>query len=138
MRPNRKAITRRTFLESSVAAITVPYIACPSVLGKGSRPAPSNQITMGLIGLGSMGMRHVKGFLQEDDCRLIAVCDVDAGRRDAAVEEINKHYGSDGCGQYNDFRDLIARGDIDTLFGPGPLAFYPGNYGSPRRQGYLR
>ena len=115
MRPNRKAITRRTFLESSVAAITVPYIACPSVLGKGSRPAPSNQITMGLIGLGSMGMRHVKGFLQEDDCRLIAVCDVDAGRRDAAVEEINKHYGSDGCGQYNDFRDLIARDDIDTL-----------------------
>jgi predicted dehydrogenase len=70
---------------------------------------------MGLIGLGSMGMRHVKGFLQEDDCRIIAICDVDAGRRRAAVEEINKHYGKDGCSQYNDFRDLIGRDDIDTL-----------------------
>jgi len=115
MDPKRKAITRRTFLQSSVAAAAIPYVACPSALGKSGRPAPSNQITMGLVGLGSMGMRHVKGFLQEDDCRIIAVCDVDAGRRIAAVQEINKQYGSQDCAQHNDFRDLIARDDIDTL-----------------------
>jgi len=70
---------------------------------------------MGLIGLGSMGMRHVKGFLQEDDCQIIAICDVDAGRLQAAIEQINKHYSNKNCAQYNDFRDLIARDDIDTL-----------------------
>jgi predicted dehydrogenase len=70
---------------------------------------------MGLIGLGSMGMRHVKGFLQEDDCRLVAVCDVDAKCRQAGVAEINKQYSNSDCLSYNDFRDLIARDDIDTL-----------------------
>ena len=62
-----------------------------------------------------MGLRHVKGFLQEEDCRIVAVCDVDVGRRKEALREINAHYGNDGCMQYNDFRELIARGDIDTL-----------------------
>jgi predicted dehydrogenase len=62
-----------------------------------------------------MGLRHVKGFLQEHDCRIIAVCDVDAERRGAAVREINKHYANRDCASYNDFRDLLARADIDTV-----------------------
>ena len=70
---------------------------------------------MGMIGLGSMGLRHVKGFLQEDDCKILAVCDVDSGRRKVAVGEINAHYGGDDCSQYNDFYELIDRDDIDTL-----------------------
>jgi len=115
MKQKRKVISRRTFLKSASTAITIPYIVSSSALGKSGRPAPSNQITMGLIGLGSMGMRHVKGFLQEDDCRITAVCDVDASRQNAAAEEINKQYGSGGCARYNDFRDVIAREDIDAL-----------------------
>jgi predicted dehydrogenase len=60
-------------------------------------------------------MRHVKGFLQEDDCQIIAVCDVDAVRLNAAVGEVNKHYGNEDCARYNDFRELISRDEIDTL-----------------------
>jgi len=108
-------ITRRTFLKSAATCVAIPYILPCLARGKGDRPAPSKRITMGLIGLGSMGMRHVKGFLQEDDCQIVAVCDVDAGRRHAALQEINKHYDDKDCAQYNDFRDLIARDDIDTL-----------------------
>jgi len=93
----------------------VPYIVPSLILGGDNRPAPGSRLTMGLIGLGSMGMRHVKGFLQEDDCRIVAVCDVDAGRRTGAVREINTHYGGSGCRQYNDFRELIDSSDIDTL-----------------------
>jgi len=92
-----------------MAAVIAPYVVPSSVLGA------SGRLTMGMIGLGSMGMRHVKGFLEEDDCRIIAVCDVDAERRRAAVGEINKKYANSGCSHYNDFRELIARGDIDTL-----------------------
>ena len=110
-----KTISRRGFLKSTVPAVAIPYIVPSFVLGVNNRPAPSNRITMGMIGLGSMGLRHVKGFLQEDDCRILAVCDVDAGRRKVAVGEINAHYGGDDCSQYNDFRELIGRGDIDTL-----------------------
>ena len=74
---------------------------------------------MGLIGLGSMGMRHVKGFLQEEDCRIVAVCDVDASRRRAAVQEVGNHYaqrwGLPHPAGYNDYRELVGRDDIDVL-----------------------
>ncbi|MBN2271820.1 MAG: Gfo/Idh/MocA family oxidoreductase [Sedimentisphaerales bacterium] len=112
MRNNEQTIRRRTFLGGAVAAIASPYIVPASVPGKA---AASERLTMGMIGLGSMGMRHVEGFLQEDDCRIVAVCDVDASRRRSAIEEINKHYGNTDCAQYNDFRELIGRSDIDTL-----------------------
>ncbi|MBN2317057.1 MAG: Gfo/Idh/MocA family oxidoreductase [Sedimentisphaerales bacterium] len=109
MNKKHRIIARRTFLKSSMAAVVAPYVVPSLVLGA------SNRLTMGMIGLGSMGMRHVKGFLEEYDCRIIAVCDVDADRRRAAVQEINKKYGNNDCSQYNDFRELIARGDVDTL-----------------------
>lgn len=107
-------LSRRTVLQSAAAVIAVPYIV-PSTVLTGNSAAPSNTITLGLIGLGSMGMRHVKGFLQEDDCRILAVCDVDAHRRAEAIREMNKHYRNNDCRQYNDFRELTAQKDIDTV-----------------------
>ena len=115
MKQTHQKISRRTFVRSAAAAVAVPYVVPSSALGGNGRPAPSSRLTMGLIGLGSMGMRHVKGFLQEDDCRVIAVCDVDAGRRNAAAEEVNKQYGNKDCARYNDFRELLWRDDVDTL-----------------------
>ena len=112
MRNNEREISRRMLLKGGAGAILVPYIVPGHVFGG---LAASERLTMGMIGLGSMGMRHVEGFLQEDDCRIVAVCDVDASRRRAAIEQINKHYGSADCAQYNDFRELIGRGDIDTI-----------------------
>jgi len=114
MSQKHRTISRRDFLKGTIPAVAVPYIVPSLVLGN-NRPAPSNRLTMGMIGLGSMGLRHVMGFLQEDDCHIIAVCDVDVGRRKVAVGEINTHYGSGDCSQYNDFHELIGRGDIDTL-----------------------
>ena len=115
MKQNRSKINRRFFLRKAVSTYAVPYFVPAVVLGRAAKPAPSNQITMGIIGLGSMGMRHVKGFLPEQDCRILAVCDVDAKRRQAAVNEINQRYQNRDCASYHDFRELIARKDIDTL-----------------------
>jgi predicted dehydrogenase len=115
MSKEHRTISRRDFLKSTIPAIAVPYVVPSVVLGGNNRPAPSNRITIGMIGLGSMGLRHVKGFLQEDDCKIVAVCDVDAGRRKVVVGEINAHYGGDDCSQYNDYRELLARDDIGTL-----------------------
>ena len=108
-------ISRRTFVKGAAATVMAPYFIPSSALGQGNRPSPSNRLTMALIGLGSMGMRHVKGFLQEEDCQIVAVCDVDALRRRDAAQEINAHYGNGDCARYNDFRELLARADIDTL-----------------------
>ncbi len=115
MNRTHRSITRRSFLKGSISAVAIPHIISASAQGKDAAPAPSNRITMGLIGLGSMGMRHVQGFLQEADCRISAVCDVDAKRLGAGIDEINKHYRNEDCRGYNDFRELIARDDIDTL-----------------------
>ena len=115
VRQNNNRLSRRVFLRRSAAALAAPSFIPAAALGQEGRSAPSNRLTMGMIGLGSMGMRHVKGFLQEDDCQIVAVCDVDAGRRGEAVTEINTHYGNQDCVQYNDFRQLLARDDVDTL-----------------------
>jgi predicted dehydrogenase len=101
--------TRRAWLRRSAALLAAPMILPRSVFGQ------SNRIALGVIGLGSMGLRHVKGFIQEHDCQLVAVCDVDAGRRREAVDFIDRTYGDQGCAQYNDFRELLTRRDIDAV-----------------------
>ena len=115
MKKTHQGITRRAFIKSASVGIAAPYIISASALGKDGRPAPSNRLTLGLIGLGSMGLRHVKGFLQEDGCRIVAVCDVDEGRLKVAAKEINKHYGNEDCSLYRDFREIISNYEIDAL-----------------------
>jgi predicted dehydrogenase len=107
-------MTRRGLLQAA-GILGVPCFVPVTAVGGAARPAPSRQVTMGLIGLGSMGMRHIDGFLQENDCRILAVCDVDTARRNAARDKVNAAYGNRDCTAYNDFRELIARMDIDTL-----------------------
>ena len=115
MRRNRETVSRRGFLKGALAASIAPYIVPASALGEAGRPAPSSRLTLGMIGLGSMGMRHIKGFLEEGDCQIVAVCDVDERRRAEAVRCVNEHYGTADCAQFHDFRDLLARDDVDTL-----------------------
>jgi predicted dehydrogenase len=115
MKRKQNITSRRSFLKRMGEAVAMPYLVSASVLGRSGKPAASNTLTMGLIGLGSMGTRHVDGFLQEADCRVVAVCDVDAKRRLAAIRKINEHYRDTDCAGYNDFRTLIGHDDIDTL-----------------------
>ncbi len=104
-------VTRREFLKSSVvtaAAFAVPMIVPSSVFGAN---APSNRITIGSIGLGSQGMGNMKGFKGKTGSQVVAVCDVDAVRREKArqIAELDEN------SSYNDFRDLLARDDIDAV-----------------------
>jgi len=115
MKRSREFLSRRAFLKSAAMALAPPAIVPASALGKGGRPAASERITVGMIGLGSMGLRHVRGFLQEPDCQITHVCDVDASRRRVAAAVINKHYGNTDCAEVHDFRDLIANKALDTL-----------------------
>ncbi|HUU92812.1 MAG TPA: Gfo/Idh/MocA family oxidoreductase [Phycisphaerae bacterium] len=109
-------LTRRGFLRAAAAAVAAPSVVPCSVLGA---DAPSNQITMGCIGVGRQGSGNMQGFL--DRVRVVAVCDVDAGRAQAAKQTVERRYAErlgngvyKGCLAYGDFRDLLARRDIDT------------------------
>ena len=112
MMKNRQTITRRRFIRAAAAGVGLPAIVPASVFGANT---PSNRLTMGGIGIGGQGMHNLKNFLQCDDLRVLAVCDVDAGHLTRAKEEVNRTYGNGDCATYRDFRDLLARPDIDTV-----------------------
>lgn len=104
--------TRRHFLKSVAAACTLPYIVPVPGLGA---DAPSNQITMGCIGVGGRGKQNLRSFLGHRHCRVRAVCDVNRQRLEEARKIVNEHYGNDDCAVYGDYRDLLARNDIDAV-----------------------
>ena len=104
-------ISRRQFFQS--AAATAAIIASP--LARASRMPASNRITIGVIGWGMMGPANTKSFLSFDDCQVVAACDIHTGHLQAAVDTVNSHYGNKDCRAYHDYRELIARDDIDAV-----------------------
>jgi predicted dehydrogenase len=114
----QRSMTRRIFLKGAAAAASTlpfPSFVPASCFGFADAPAPSEKITMGVIGTGGRGMFHVGDILRRPTCRLLAVCDVHAGRRGAAKQAVDAAYGSKDCASFNDFRDLLARPDIDAV-----------------------
>src|SRR5208337_2963725 len=102
--------TRRDFLKVAGVAAILPAGAWAS-----GRPSASNRITIGVIGWGMMGPANTKAFLTEADCQVVAACDLHTGHLQAAVDTVNARYGNKDCKAYHDYRDLLARDDIDAV-----------------------
>lgn len=115
----KKNINRREFLKATTEAITgaiaFPYIVASTVFGKDGAVAPSNRLLVGMIGVGSQGTWDMRGFLDKPEALVVAVCDIDKKHQMAAKAETDKKYGNSDCSMYLDFRDLIARDDIDII-----------------------
>jgi len=107
--------TRREFLKAAGAAIAVPYVITSSALGAEDIPPASDRIVMGGIGIGNMGRGDQGAFLGRADVQYVAVCDVRKGARDQAKGKVDDHYKNTDCQAYNDFRELLARTDIDAV-----------------------
>jgi predicted dehydrogenase len=95
--------------------VSFPYIVSASSLGGGGQVAPSERINLGLIGTGNINGHHREAFLAEKDARIVAVCDPVTARRRAYRDRINQVYQADVCSDYRDFRELLARRDIDAV-----------------------
>lgn len=111
-------LNRREFLGYSIAAgaaVGAPSIIPASAFGAEGAVAPSNRITLGCIGVGGMGRANMKSFLPLPDCRIVAVCDTYEDRRNKAKSMVDAKYGDAGCAMYADFRDVLARKDIDAV-----------------------
>lgn len=121
-------VRRHFIMELAGAAFSI----LPSrTLGRAGTVAPGSRIGMGFIGLGGQGTGHLLGgawtyvpggYASRDDVQVLAVCDVRRDRRDAARERCNQIYASkfgvgayDSVEAYNDFREVIARPDIDAV-----------------------
>ncbi len=113
--PQNQKLTRRHFLTLTSLALTAPTIIPACALGRGGKPAPSNRITMGVVGWGMMGPGNTKAFLRNDDCQVVASCNIDKNHLRRSLETINGHYQNSDCKAYHDYREMMARKDIDTV-----------------------
>ena len=106
--------SRRTFIKSvATTAAMAPYIL-PSRIWS-AEVSPNNKITMGFIGTGKMAKGLISGFIGRPEVKIVAVADVDASRRDFAKKNVDDYYKNSDCAVYSDFRELIARKDIDAV-----------------------
>lgn len=77
---------------------------------------PSNLVTLGFIGVGGRATQLLPVFLNIAGTRVLAVCDVNGERRARAKSTVDAFYGNRDCSAYRDFRELLARPDIDALY----------------------
>ena len=110
-------ITRRNFIKHASltsAAISAPMIIPSRLL---AQAAPSNKITLGFIGMGNQGTsRNLGTFLHHlPETKVLAVCDVDSRKAANAKSIVDKHYKNTDCDTTQDFREVIARKDIDAI-----------------------
>jgi predicted dehydrogenase len=128
--------SRRDFLRGTIpaaaAGFAFPAIVPGSALGLSGTVAPSNRVTVGVIGTGNQGFNDLRSFLRDDRVQVVAVCDANregpgywegkVGGREPARGLVEEHYAKQrpsgiyhGCDAIVDFRELLGRRDIDAV-----------------------
>jgi len=110
--PLHSGLSRRRFLAATGFALVAPTIVPSSVFGQN---APSKRVTMGVVGWGMQGPGNTGNFLNEAGCQVVAACDLNKANLQSAVNAVNGHYQNQDCKAYHDYRELIARKDIDAV-----------------------
>lgn len=110
---------RRSFLKNAALLSAAPFLLPSRIWAADVKP--NEQIVMGFIGTGKQSRHLLSAFLHDKRVRVVAVCDVDTTRREDAQQRVIEHYkgnpekGAAECAAYVDFRELIAREDIDAV-----------------------
>ncbi|MCX6902757.1 MAG: Gfo/Idh/MocA family oxidoreductase, partial [Verrucomicrobia bacterium] len=115
---------RRTFLKSIFVAGTAPWFVPARVLGADGATKPSNQVTLGVIGVGAQGQSDLRDFLRHKDVRVTAICDVNKRNVESARGHIAKAYGSPDVKVFADFRELNAEASIDAVLMALPVHWH--------------
>lgn len=109
--------SRRTWLQTASLAASTPWLLPAAV-----RAAANERLTLGFIGVGTMGRYHLQALLGQPDVEVIAVSDVVRERRDSAAEIVTQRYAErTKSGQFRgvknlaDFRDLLALPGLDAV-----------------------
>jgi predicted dehydrogenase len=111
---NRRRFLKRATIAAS-AAVALPHIIPARALGLDGAVAPSNKITLGVIGIGPRCTYDLGAMLGLPDVHCVAIADVQASRRDAGKILVDTHYGNQDCKLYREFRELLDRKDIDAV-----------------------
>ena len=112
-------VNRRQFIHQSLAGslalATAPTLIPASALGREGQVAPGNRLGIGCIGVGPQGRGDMNGFLGSPDARVLAVCDVAKRNLDTALAQVNQKYQDNACLAFRDYRELLARPEIDAV-----------------------
>jgi predicted dehydrogenase len=108
-------LSRRQFLTRTAAAAALPLVLPGSVLGLNGAVAPSNRIGFGAIGVGNRALDTLPTFLSFPEIQYVAVSDCRADRLKNAKAKVDARYGNQDCTAYPDFRELLARKDVDAV-----------------------
>jgi len=109
-----RSFNRRNFIKAAGTAAILPAVL-PAFGAENSKAPANNTINLGVIGMGWQGPANTQSFLALEDCRVVAACDIDKNHLQAAVKMVNDAYGSDDCKGYHDYKELLARPDIDAV-----------------------
>ena len=132
-------VSRRTFL-GGAAAVAALAVVPRHVLGGPRQIAPSEKLTLAGIGTGGQGLQNMAAFLEFPEVRVVAVCDVNresggylswnwtqgkeqkAAGREPARRAVEERYAEEkrsgkyaGCNAYSDFRELLAKENVDAV-----------------------
>ena len=112
--PVKSTLNRRQFLRRAGAA-AVPLILPGSVLGLRGATPPNSRILFGAIGVGNRARAILPNFLAFPELQFVAVSDCRADRLKSAKEMVDRHYGNADCAAHADFRELLARKEVDAV-----------------------
>jgi len=126
MKVRRVTMTRRGVLKRAgvlCAAAAAPHVITSTALGAPGVPPASERITVGFLGVGGHGTGvNLRSFLAQPDAQAVAVCDVDSTRMARAKSMVMKAYADrhrtgvfHGCSAVADWREVVARPDIDAV-----------------------
>lgn len=132
----KETLSRRSFLKRAAAAaaapVAFPYIVPASALGLDGTVAPSNRIVMASIGVGGQGSYDTQALFNIPEVQYVAVCDVDRQHAEKAQKMVSDYYAGkspdgkfDGIKIHHDFREVIARDDIDAVMVATPDFWHP-------------
>lgn len=114
-------MNRRHFLKHSTATTLLSTAAGAVTLSR-AQANPNDRIAIGVIGVGKQGVSDFTKAMKFPQTQMVAMCDVVAERRENGRKIANDYYaklnnqpGYDGVKTYEDFRELLARDDLDAV-----------------------
>ncbi|MCL4194311.1 MAG: Gfo/Idh/MocA family oxidoreductase, partial [Thermoguttaceae bacterium] len=125
--PTTSPLSRRSFLNRTglaAAAGAAPWVIPGRALGKAGQPAPSERVTVGMIGTGRQAflVNLQRQFIKMPDEQVVALCDVDRWRLAEVQKFVEKSYAAGqpsgqykGCATYKLYQELLGRDDIDAV-----------------------
>src|SRR5699024_9181322 len=105
MRKANGSLTRRDLLRRSAAGVMLgaPWFVPAAALGRDRKTAPSESVTLGVIGVGPRCTYDLRAILRQPDVQCVAICDVQASRREAGKKLVDEQYQTKDCAAYRDF-----------------------------------